>query len=179
MADQLSWFRDSSKLIASGFSGVTNRSSLWSVSTTGAPPTKLRLDARSGTPSPDGTQVAFINHDRTAIWLMNARGEAPRNVVIAAGDDTFWLVMWSADGRRLAFQRRHYSGNLDLGVGADRYYKRSLESVDLETGTVMASMPDLGIESAAALPDGRILFLRPDPMGYNTSNDRGRRRPTL
>jgi serine/threonine protein kinase len=170
VADQLSWYRDSSKLIASGFSEVTNRSSLWSVSTTGAAPTQLRLDARNGIPSPDGTQIAFINRDRTAIWLMGARGEEPRNVVIAPGDDTFWLVLWSADGRRLVFQRRHYSGKVDLGVvAADRYYKRSLESVDLETGTVTASMPDLGIESAAALPDGRILFLRLDPMG--SSND--------
>jgi eukaryotic-like serine/threonine-protein kinase len=172
VADQLSWFRDNSRLIASGFSEVTNRSSLWSVPTTGAPPTELRLDARNGVPSPDGTQIAFINRDRTAIWLMNARGKEPRNVVIAAGDDTFWLVLWSADGRRLAFQRRHYSGKLDLGVVvADRYYKRSLESVDLETGTVTPSMPDLGIESAAALPDGRILFLRLDPPGSDISND--------
>jgi serine/threonine protein kinase len=172
VADQLSWFRDSSKLIASGFSEVTDRSSLWSVSTSGGPPAELRLDARNGIPSPDGTQIAFIDRDRTAIWLMNARGEEPRNVVIAPGDDAFSLVLWAGDGRRLAFQRRHYSGKLDLGVVvADRYYKRSLESVDLETGTVTASMPDLGIESAAALPDGRILFLRLDPPGSNISND--------
>ena len=171
-ADQVSWFRDGSKLIASGFSELTNRSSLWSVSTTGAPPAELRLDARNGIPSPDGTQIAFINHDRTAIWLMGAHGEDPRYVVFAPGDDTFWLVWWSADGRRLTFQRRHYSGKLDFGVAAaDRYHERILESVDLETGTVTATMPDLGIESAAALPDGRILFLRLDPPGSNISND--------
>ncbi len=136
---------------------MTNRSSLWSVSTTGAPPTKLRLDARNGIPSPDGTQIAFINRDRTAIWLMGARGEEPRNVVIASGDDTFWMVLWSADGRRLAFQRRHYSGKMDLGVGADRYYKRSLESVDLETGTVTAEHARFAIESSAAyLMEGSV-----------------------
>ncbi len=170
IADQLSWFGNSSKLVASGFSDVTNEPGVWSISTTG-PPVELRTDARMGVPSPDGAQIAFINRDRTAIWLMGAGGEDPRNVLIAPGNDTFSLVFWSPDGRRLFFQRRHYSGKLDLGiVVADRYYKRSLESVDLETGAVATSAADLGMESAAALPDGRILFLRLDPPGSDISN---------
>jgi eukaryotic-like serine/threonine-protein kinase len=172
VADQLAWSANGSKLIASGFSELTNVPSLWSISTTGTPPLELRTNARIGVPSPDGALIAFINRDRTAIWLMGAGGEEPRNVLSAPGNDTFSRVFWSADGRRLYFQRRHYSGKLDLGVVvADRYYRRSLESVDLETGTVATSIADLGIESAAALLDGRILFLRLDPPGSDISNN--------
>ena len=47
----------------------------------------------------------------------------------------------------------------------DTYYEHSYESMDLATGRLVAREPDMWIESAAALPDGRILFLRWYPPG--------------
>jgi Tol biopolymer transport system component len=172
LVDQLSWCANGARLIASGFSDLTNEPSVWSIPVTSSQPRELRAEAVRGVPSPDGTRIASISRDRSSIWVMGASGEEPRKIVEGPGDDTFSLVFWSADGRRLTFQRRHYSGKQDLGyVMLDRYYKRTLESVNLETGKVAASVPDLWIDSAASLPDGRVLFLRLDRPGSAVSNE--------
>jgi serine/threonine protein kinase len=159
VVDRLAWFADGTKLVASGFSTVTNIPSLWIVSLAGASPRFLRAQAREATPSADGTHVAFISRDWSEIWSIRASGEQPRRIVAGPGDDTFPLVFWSPDGRRLAFQRRHYSKH-DRVSGLDRYYERSYESVNLDTGRVVANVPAMWMNSAAALPDGRVLFLR-------------------
>jgi eukaryotic-like serine/threonine-protein kinase len=102
---------------------------------------------------------------------MGASGEEARQIVAGPGQDTFPLVFWSADGQRLTFQRRHYtperrSPNFsETKVKFDVYYDRSYESVNLATKKTTASVPEIWMNSAAALTDGRILFLRWDPPG--------------
>ena len=172
LVDQLSWFASGTKLIASGFSPATNQTSIWSISMTGAEPRELRTEARNGIPSPDGTRLAFISRDRSAIWTVAATGEGTRPVVSGPAGDTFLFVLWTADGRHLGFQRRHYSGNQDLGiVPQDRFYKRSLEFVDVETGKLTASLSDLWTQSAVSLSDGRILFLRLKKPGSDEASE--------
>ena len=172
LADQLLWFVGGTKLVASGFSPTTNQHSIWSISMTGAEPRQLRTDARNGIPSPDGTRLAFISGDRSAIWTVTATGEGTRPVISGPAGDTFSCLVWTADGRHLGLQRRHYSGNQDLGiVPQDRFYKRSLEFVDVETGKLTASLPDVWIESAVSLSDGRILFLRLKKPGSNEGSE--------
>jgi len=78
--------------------------------------------------------------------------------VAGPGQDTFPLVFWSADGQRLTFQRRHYtperrSPNFsETKVKFDVYYDRSYESVNLAAKTTTASVPEIWMNSAAALP---------------------------
>jgi hypothetical protein len=96
-------------------------------------------------------------------------GEEPQRIVADPAQDTFPLVFWSPDGRRLAFQRRRYapshrSPNLsETKVEFDVYYECNYESIDLATRRIVARVPEMWINSAAALWDGRILFLRWDP----------------
>lgn len=163
--DRIAWFADEAKLAVSGFSTATNIPGIWIVSLTGAVPRLLRSHAREAVPSPDGTRVACISQDWSEIWSVGANGEDPQRIVAGPGTDTFPLVFWSASGKGLAYQRRHYSRRDYRSWGLDRYYQRSYESLKLDTRRVVASIPDLWINSAAALPDGRVLFLRYDQPG--------------
>lgn len=168
--DRLAWFADGTKLVASGFSTVTYVPSVWTISAMGAPPHLVRTMASQGNPSPDGTRIGFTSQDRSAIWVMGANGEAPRKVLNGAAGDTFPLVFWSANGRWLAFERRHYSAKRDRpNRSLERYYEQSYESLALDTGKVVTRVPDLWIGSAAVLPDGRMLFLRWDSPGSDAS----------
>jgi hypothetical protein len=166
IVDRLAWFADGTKLVASGFSALTNVPGVWTIFINGEQPSLLRTQAREATPSPDGTRIAFISQDRSAIWTMGTRGEEPKRIVAGSAADTFPLVFWSPDGRRVAFQLRHYSpGRPHLKRAFDPFHERSYQSVEVATGRVTATVPDIWINSASALPDGRILFMRWDPPG--------------
>ena len=164
VVERLAWFADGTKLLASGFSTLTNAPSIWTISTSdrGAAPQLLREQGREASPSPNGARIVFLAPDRSQIWIMNADGKQALQLIAGPGDDIFPLVFWSPDGRRIAFQRRHYvAGKQRASHGVfDRFFERSYESVDVATRKVTAAVPGLGIASAAGLPDGRILFLR-------------------
>jgi len=162
VVDRLAWFADGKNLVASGFSTTTNVPSIWLISTSGAEPTLLRTNARAATPSPDGTRVAFTSQDWGEIWVAGTHGEDPRKVVAAVADDTFPLVFWSPDGRRLGFQRRHLNQNR---------YAYWYESADLVSGRIVAEARNLDMNSASALPDGRIMFLRWDNDNFSSSHE--------
>jgi serine/threonine protein kinase/Tol biopolymer transport system component len=162
VVDRLAWFADGKSLAASGFSTTTNVPSIWLISTSGAGPTLLGTNARAATPSPDGTQVAFISEDWSEIWVAGIHGEKPRKVIAALADDTLPLVFWSPDGRRLGFQRRHLNQNR---------YAYWYESADLVTGRIVAEARNLDMNSASALPDGRVMFLRWDNDNFSSSHE--------
>lgn len=172
--DRLAWFPDGTKLLASGFSRLTNVPQIWTVFVTGASPRLVRSNAREGSPSPDGTQVVSVSQDRSEIWVMGDSGENPVRIAAGPGKDTFPLVFWSPDGRRVAFQRRHYAPERHRPnfrgsrTQFDIYYDRSYESLDLTTAKTVAKVPEMWMNSAAALPDGRVLFLRWDPPGSDS-----------
>jgi eukaryotic-like serine/threonine-protein kinase len=164
--DRLVWFADGTKLVASGFSTETHVPSVWTISATGAEPRLVRTPGRQASPSPDGTRIAFVNEDRPEIWVVGANGEEPRKILDGAAGDTFPVVFWSANGRCLAFGRRHYSAKGDRpNRSLQRYYEQSYESMALDTGKVVVRAPDIWIDSAAVLPDGRMLFLKWDSPG--------------
>jgi Tol biopolymer transport system component len=162
LVDRLAWFADGTRLVASGFSTTTNMRSIWLISTAGAKPSLLRTHARAATPSPDGTRVAFVSQDWAEIWVAGTGGEEPRRVVAGAADDTFPIVFWSPDGRRLAFQQRHFK---------QHHYEYQYESAELATGRVVVEAPNLLMNSASALPDGRIMFLRWDNEDFTSSHE--------
>jgi eukaryotic-like serine/threonine-protein kinase len=162
LVDRLAWFADGTKLVASGFSTTTNIPSVWLISTAGADPMPLRTHARGATPSADGTQVAFLSQDWSEIWVIGMQGGEPRKVVAGAGHDTFPIVFWSPDGRRLAFQRRHFY---------QHRYEYQYESAEIATGKVVVEASNLLMSAASALPDGRVMFLRWDNEDFTSSHD--------
>ncbi len=162
LVDRLAWVGDGTKLLASGFSTTTNIPSVWLIPTAGSDPMPLRTHARGATPSADGTQIAFLSQDWSEIWVIGMQGGEPRKVVAGAGHDTFPIVFWSPDGRRLAFQRRHFDQHL---------YVYLYESVELATGKVTVEAPNLLMSAASPLPDGRVMFLRWDNEDLVSSHD--------
>lgn len=169
--DNIAWFRNSERLVLSGFREETNQPALWSVSIAGGTPIELRKDARLGVPSPDGAYLAFLTSDYRTISTLSLADGKVRAVVTGPLGDSFTSLLWTPEGRHLQFQRRHYSGDQDLGfVMLDRYYKRSFESADVSTGAIIAKIDNLWIQSAAALQDGRILMLRLPEIGASRSN---------
>ncbi len=169
--DHLEWLPNGTKVIASGFSSVTNQPALWLLSVTGAPGRVLRTEARFGIPSPDGTHIAFLTRYSDAIWVMDSDGGDAHLVTQGGNEDRFSVLVWLANGTHLGFQRRHYETGQDLGfVMLDRYVKRTYESVNVTTGEVTSKSLDLWVESAAVTADGRFLFLRYDQPGSQHSH---------
>jgi Tol biopolymer transport system component len=160
VVDRLAWFADGRRLAASGFSTTNYVPSVWLISESGAPPHLLRANAREASPSPDGTHIVFVTPDQTEIWVVQADGKNSRRIVASAGD-RIEFALWSPDGRRLMFERRHYSGQA---------YTFRYESIALATGKVVATGQDLGMSSAFALADGRLLFLRWDNRNFTSSS---------
>lgn len=106
--------------------------------------------------SPDGTRIAFVS-DRAGgqdIWTVDMRGGEPRRVTTTPTQET--QPTWSPDGRAIAYVQ----GN-------------TVESVDLETGTVRTVIPTAGASFVTApswSPDGRrIAFVRGDRSGGTLS----------
>ncbi|MGJ5814261.1 protein kinase domain-containing protein [Paludibaculum fermentans] len=160
VVDHIAWYPDHARMAVSGFSATRNQPAIWQVSITDTPPRLLRQGARGGAPSPDGNELAFVSEDSSEIWVSRADGQQPEKALPGGAGDTFPFVLWSPNGRCVLFQRRSPSTR-DLGSGAfDRYFQRSLESFDLRTRRVVSKVPELWIESAAMLPDGRLRFLR-------------------
>lgn len=162
LVDRLAWFPDATKLLASGFFPATNAPAVWLISTAGAKPSLMRTQAREATPSPDGATVAFMSRDSSQIWVMDTHGNAARRIAAALGEGGFSSLLWSPDGRRLAYQRRrYYPGG----------FSDSFESVDLATGKIVDTAQNLAMRSAAALPDGRVMFLRWDDGDVISSHE--------
>jgi eukaryotic-like serine/threonine-protein kinase len=171
IVDRLAWFPDGAKLLTSGFSEETNRPSIWSISITGAKPLELRSDARFGTPSPDGSRIAFLQGDYSSIWTMTAEGQDEKRVVNGPSTDSFTAVLWSGSGRHLLFERRHYSGRQEVGfIMFDRFYARSVESASADTGVIVEKLPDWSLRSALSLPRGEVLLLGGPKPGTNRSH---------
>ena len=162
--DRLAWFSDGTRLIASGFSKVNKDTGIWLISS-GAPPRLLRQNGGgNAVPSPDSSHIAFLSKDQDSIWIMDANGESARPALSAPPGDTFPLVFWSPDSRRIAYgRRRHHATRPHISEDKaqfDLYYERSYESLYLSSAKVVARVADMWLDSAAALPDGRVLFLR-------------------
>jgi len=69
-----SWFPDGNHMLAADSTDSEEGPSLWSVSVLGGSPRRLLVNARDGSVSPDGTQIAFIrgNGKDQEIWLSSA-----------------------------------------------------------------------------------------------------------
>lgn len=171
VVDHLAWLPDGSRLLASGFADANYQSAIWSLSIAGGTPQQLHNDARFGAPSPDGSRIAFLKGDYSSIWTMSSDGQDAKRLVQGSPEDTFTMVLWSANGHHLGFQRRHYSGQRDLGfVMFDRFYERSLESCNADTGKIVSRLPNIWVRTAVSLAKGRILFLSSLEPGMVYSN---------
>ena len=158
------WLPDSTRYIAnaridqSHFSWNAQESSVWAVSLFGTP-YKLRDGASAFSVSPDGSWIAFgtgpIGFTYREIWIMRPDGEQAHKLF--SSDESFSInnVLWSPDGKRIAYQKIDKSGTAV-----------AIESRDLNGGLATeilrasATAPLLGF---LWLRDGRIAYSLKEP----------------
>ena len=142
----LTWFHNSTKLLASGPAGPDQANSIWSISIVGAELRKLRDNASHASPSPDGSLVAFITANNREIWLMNANGGEPRKLLGLGRDATFFQVGWSPDGRRVAY--------LKIDSATDEHV---IEAYDMTTARTDVLWSDRRLRNFVWTSRGRII----------------------
>ncbi|MBV8820996.1 MAG: serine/threonine-protein kinase, partial [Acidobacteriaceae bacterium] len=157
----IAWFADASRLLVSGdLSDQPN--SVWLIPLKGEPK-ELAIKGKEAVPSPDGTEIAVISPDNSGIWVTKTSGGSPRQIRAAGATASFATLVWSPDGRRLAYRRQEYAAGEQAeslsAMDIEHMYRHSFEAVDVATGKLVASVNDLAMSSACGLPDGRILFL--------------------
>jgi Tol biopolymer transport system component/tRNA A-37 threonylcarbamoyl transferase component Bud32 len=162
LIDAISWLGTTGKILIGGETNAGART-LWVEDLSNSQLYTLRQNARRVTASPDGHAIAFTSGDETEIWIMKADGGDARKLVIGGSADTFPFIAFSADGRRVSYQRRHYTtDSIDSRTRNDgeNNFRRTFETVDL-SGRIIETAA-IGMTSGCMLSDGRILFLQPE-----------------
>jgi Tol biopolymer transport system component/DNA-binding winged helix-turn-helix (wHTH) protein len=162
----VSWFPDGSHMLATRSSSATEKPSLWNVSVFGGAPRKLMDAAERGAVSPDGSQIVFVRGDygQEEIWQMQSDGEHAHKLLGQPGDTCESLV-WSPDGKRIAFLRAVYrkgweEADVSLGI------------YDFGSGKTNYVLSSSRLRAALAWsPDGRLIYsLSELPPNQNDSN---------
>src|SRR5215831_17789946 len=147
----LSWFPDSTRLLATVTSLQPNLDSVWVLSIFGQSPVKLLDGGSQAKVSQDGSQIAFVREGGKELWLMAADGQSPHRILAAAEHENLAGPVWNWDGKHLAYGRV-FSDLNRFGV--------TVETLDLETGKITVSFSDPDITSGTPLPDGRVVYAR-------------------
>jgi DNA-binding winged helix-turn-helix (wHTH) protein len=82
----LSWFPDSTRLLATVTGLQPNVDSVWVISILGQSPVKLLDSGNQAAVSPDGSQIVLVRGKGKELWLMAANGESPHRMLVAANE---------------------------------------------------------------------------------------------
>jgi Tol biopolymer transport system component/DNA-binding winged helix-turn-helix (wHTH) protein len=152
--DRLAWFPGGTKLLASGRLAQKRQSSVWVTSAFGGTSFKLRDDAGDASPSPDGSQVAFVTGSGQELWMMGAQGDEPHRLFASAAGDNLAGPLWFPDGRRILCTRLH----LTEGKAGRIKPNVIVESRDSRNGSAATVLADFGLTGAVVLSGGRLAF---------------------
>ena len=161
--ESLSWFRDGTKLLASG-GGPQGflRPQIWVLPLgMGGEARKLRDFALGATVSPDGSEIAFVDPRQGIwdIWLMRPNGEEARSLARMEKAVPVEMLQWSPDGQRLAY--------LKSKMGSDEV---TLESRDLKGGPARTISSDPRLTAFCWAPDGRIIYALKESFAEDDAN---------
>jgi serine/threonine protein kinase len=158
------WFPDSTRFLVNAYPAGLNfdrsshGSSIWVVSMLGGPPRKLRDEAVASAISPNGTTIAFSTKkgrsgDRE-LWLMGVNGDNARKLYDSDEKSGFSDLKWLPYGERVVY----VSTTEDVG---DTLLTRELSGGPVTTIFPPSEMNR--INDFAILPDGRLLYVAPEP----------------
>lgn len=171
--ERLAWSPDGLHLLISS-SAANEVHQLWMLSTTGGAPSLLREHASLGTISPDGSMIAFTPDAHSELWVAGAAGENPRRVFAGSPNDSFPVILWSADGKRLLLER-HTAFQSDGHFHSPRTedeiegFHPAYLAVDVATGRIAATEDNIRMGAACLLAEGRMLFARAEETDYGAS----------
>lgn len=115
---------------------------------------KLRDDADDAALSPDGSQIAFTDVDRTAIWVMAVNGSQARPVIKADPDVKLYGPTWFANAKRLFYvKERSANGNTEL----------VLESRNLQGGDPVVLLANRKFTDFTLNQPGRVVYAESEP----------------
>lgn len=169
--NRIAWFNDGSRILLEGSMGAVPdqyEPGIWVMPANGGNPAQVANGAKNGTPSPDGTHIAFTSADESILSVVSLTNGFRRELRNGGDTTSFTSLVWSPDGKRIAFQRVEYAPttrsaqnpNAFLVVNAIRH---DYEAVHVNSGRSIISANDFRMESACSLNDGSILFLRNTP----------------
>lgn len=132
-------------------------SATWIVSLLGGPPHKIRDDSTPWSVSPQGN-ISYTTHggplgDRE-IWVMDSDGESPRKVLELDENSGASMLVWSPDGRRIAYIKDHSDSTKN---------STSIEAVDVRANAPVILVPSSSLVDLSRLPsDLRTLVWLPN-----------------
>jgi serine/threonine protein kinase len=166
--DRMVWFNDGSKILINGLmAGASDKyePGIWVMPAGGGRLKKVVSGARNGVPSPDGSRIAFTSADGSLLSIASTTSGEQSQIRSGGETTSFTSLVWSPDGKRIAFQRVEYVPPANVDADPTSFlalhrYRHNYESVDVDSGQVAAAAKDFIMESACGLRDGTILFLR-------------------
>ena len=164
-AHSVGWFPDGSHVLVGGTADDSEKSSLWNISILGGTQRKLSDASESGTVSPDGTKVAYLQgnskFNSSELWVMNADGSQALKLHDIEGYSG--SLVWSPGGKRLAYVKATYwPGHSE---------ELQIESYDLGNGRTKTIYSDYLLQGGFTWsPDGRIFLTRAEYPYNGESN---------
>jgi DNA-binding winged helix-turn-helix (wHTH) protein/Tol biopolymer transport system component len=141
----LSWYRDSSSLLALDAKGV------WRLSILGGAAQQIFGPARAAAISPDGKRLAVTSPDARSILVAGSNGENPRVIAAIVTPGTAYMSRpaWSPHGARVAYMKHWEEAG---AMTAD------IETAHPDGTDVRVVLKRFPIMQLAWMEDGRVLF---------------------
>jgi DNA-binding winged helix-turn-helix (wHTH) protein len=143
---RVSWYPDETQILISGTDIQTHQHQVLSAFLWKGYLQLLVDDADLAVVSPKGDFIAFTRQNKTEVWLANSDGKNPRKLV-ADARGSFPFLIWSFSGEHLLVDHRAQSPETD-----------SYESIDAQSGAVLAHDSGIAFTSGFVLEDGRLFF---------------------
>ncbi len=143
---RISWFPDGTQVLISGTDIQTHQHQVWSVFVWEGYPRLLVNDADLAVVSPNGNFVAYTRQNNTELWVVDGSGKSQRRL-LANARGSFPFLIWSSTGAQLLVDHRAQSPQSD-----------SYESIDAQSGALLAHESGIAFTSGFVLEDGRLYF---------------------
>ncbi len=156
---ELAWFRDGTRLLASGPAGLDERIGSWIVSPLTGSVRKLLDDASRAFPSPDGSHIAFVRAAETEVWVAGSGGENPRRIAGPEPGTRFNEIDWTPDGHRVAW--------LKLREGEDPAF----QTCDRDGSPPATIFSDSRLRLFRCTPRGSVILSMAEPPPDATSHN--------